>query len=221
VKIGFARAFVVAVLSLFGATLAGAQAPAECGDTPPLNVFDLTIKPGVFQDSAVLPGGYDLWTLRGQVVPQTNVEIDLGPEQNRQKVSLFLVDGETDAMLYSKTLEPDDFETYGVKDNKWRHIIPENDAGPGDTWRVARFRTATSPSGTGLLNRLRFGATGVFDPPIELTDEEGPIALRLSLRVEPTLTNCATAPALCLCATYPLTCKPGRSGTLRCFSVPN
>jgi hypothetical protein len=225
VNVGLARAFLIAVVSCSFATLAAAQgAPPECAGLPANNVIDLTVKPGVFTDLKTIPDGHDKWLLRGQFVPFTSFEIDLGPQLpedllKEQQVTVILARTSDDVVLFSKTLGPTDFEPYGASKNKWRHTITDNEAVPGDTWRVSRIRTTRAPNG-GFLNRLKFTLEGVFEPPLDLVDEEGlPVPIRFTLKIEPTQTTCAAAPERCLCATYPLACQtPGPRPTLRCFS---
>lgn len=224
-KLGHVRSSTVALAALvvtaWCSTATAQTPPPECTGLLPNNVIDLTVRPAMFKDAEDTPDGHDTWTLRGQFVPFTSFEIDLGPEANQQQISVILTRTADDVVLYSKTLGPDDFETYGAANNKWRHAIRAADAGPGDTWRVARLRTTKAPSNPGFLNRLKYGFTGVFEPPVALTDQDGPVPMRVTFKIEPTSTTCAAEPSLCLCATYPLACNAGRNGTLRCFSAPN
>ena len=217
-KLGPARSIWIA-LALACATTAAAQ-PPECAGLPENNVIDLVVKPVSFKDSAATPDGYDQWAMRGQFVPFTSFEIDLGAEQN---ITLFLMRSSDDAELYSKTLGPNDFETYGSASNKWRHSIKKRDAEPGDTWRVARIRTSKAVTAPAFLNRLTYGFKGVFEPPVDLLDDEdAPLGMRVTFRIEPTDATCEEEPSRCLCATYPLACTtPGRNGTFKCFSGPN
>jgi hypothetical protein len=224
-KLGHARssslAFATLAVLAWGVTAAAQTPPPECNGLLPNNVIDVTVRPATFKDSESTPDGHDTWTIRGQFVPLTSFEIDLGPEANQQQISVILTRTADDVVLFSKMLGPNDFETYGAANNKWRHAIRAADAGPGDTWRVARIRTSKAPSNPGFLNRLKFSFQGVFEPPLELVDQDGPVPMRVTLKIEPTTTTCAAEPSLCLCATYPLACNAGPNGTLRCFSAPS
>ena len=217
-----ARLFSMVFAILCVASAHAQTPPPECAGLLPNNVIDITVRPAVFKDAEGTVG-HDSWALRGQFVPFTSFEIDLGPEANQQQITLMLIRTSDDAVLFTETLGPTDFQTGGPANNKWKHAIRASQAGPGDTWRVARIRTSKAPSNPGFLNRLKFGFEGVFEPPLELVDQDGPIDTRVTLRIEPTgPTTCAQDPSLCLCATYPLTCKtPGPNGTLKCFSAPS
>ena len=221
-KHAYARSLpmVFAVLT-WTATASAQTPPPECTGLLPNNVIDMTVRPASFRD-VVGTVGHDVWAFRGQFVPFTSFEINLGPDGPGQQISLILSRTADDAVLYSKTLGPPDFQTYGSAHNKWRHKITAAEAGPGDTWRVARIRTSKAPTAPAFLNRLKFGLQGVFEPAVELVDQNGPVGMRVTLRIEPTgPTTCADDPSLCLCATYPLTCStPGPNGTFKCFSAP-
>src|SRR5262245_21542639 len=211
---------VLAVL-IWTATASAQTPPPECTGLLPNNVIDMTVRPASFRD-VVGTVGHDSWALRGQFVPFTSFEIDLGPTGLQQQISVMFVRTSDDSIIYSKTLTPPDFQTYGSAHNKWRHKITPAQATPGDTWRVARIRTSRAPTAPAFLNQLKFGLQGVFDPPVVLVDQDGVIPMRVTLKIEPLApTTCADDPTLCLCATYPLTCStPGPNGTFKCFSAP-
>jgi hypothetical protein len=222
VKLGVARSFSV-ILALACAVSAQAQnPPPECAGLLPNNVIDITVRPALFIDSETTPGGHDSWVLRGQFVPFTSFEINLGPEADQQQATLMFTRTADDVVVYSETLGPTDFETFGAANNNWRHSVRESEALPGDTWRYARFKTSRASATPGFLNRLKITFKGVFETPLAVTDQDGVIPMRVTLRIEPNGgTTCAEDPSLCLCATYPLTCKaPGGNGTIRCFSAP-